>query len=204
LIGVTVNLSTNTTSDGDIISSFESTFSTPADDELTGDGGTNQLFAFDGDDTVNAGDGDDLVDPGNGVDDADGGAGVDLLGNLDHYTGGITIDLSDNSDSDGDTLAGFEDLIGTFADDSLTGDDGTNMVFGSAGPDVISGLGGDDLLSGDGGFDQADGGLGADRCGGEVTRNCEITWPARTTPWPAGAYSWRATLKRLGVSFSVR
>jgi Ca2+-binding RTX toxin-like protein len=199
--GVTVDLSANTTSDGDSISSFESAFTTPADDELTGDGGSNQLFAFDGDDTVTAGDGDDLVDPGNGVDDADGGAGGDLLGNLDHYTGGITIDLSDNSDSDGDTLAGFEDLIGTFVDDTLTGDDGANTVFGSAGPDVVSGLGGDDLLSGDGGFDQADGGLGADRCGAEDARNCEFVWPARPMPSPAGVYTWRATLKRLGVSF---
>ena len=86
---------------------------------------------------MEAGGGDDLVDPGNGVDDADGGAGVDLLGNIDHYEAGVTIDLSDNSNSDGDTLAGFEDLIGSPFADHLTGDGGPNVIFGYRGDDVL-------------------------------------------------------------------
>ena len=203
--GVTVDLSTNTTSDGDTLAGFEDVIGTNSDDNITGDNGPNGLFPIDGDDTVAAGGGDDLVDPGNGTDDADGGAGVDLLGNLDHYTGGIDIDLSTNTDSDGDTLAGFEDVIGTFSPDKLTGDNGPNVIFGSDGDDVLGGLDGADTLVGDQGFDVANGGLGSDRCQAEDNQDCEVGWPTRTAVIRAdrtlrSAYPWRETLARLGHS----
>ncbi len=201
--GVTVDLSTNTTSDGDTLSGFEGAFGTFENDTFTGDGFSNGLFPFDGDDTVAAGSGDDLVDPGNGVDDADGGAGVDLLGNIDHYEAGVTIDLSDNSNSDGDTLAGFEDLIGSPFADNLTGDDGPNVIFGYRGDDVLGGLAGADLLAGDQGHDSADGGDGSDRCQAEHQENCEFGWSrssARSDRTFDRAYLWRATLTRLGHS----
>ncbi len=204
--GVTVDLSTNTTSDGDTLAGFEDVGGTLSDDNLTGDNGPNGLFPFDGDDTVAAGGGDDLVDPGNGTDDADGGAGVDILGNLDHYEGGLTIDLSDNTDSDGDTLAGFEDVIGTYSPDTLTGDDGPNVIFGVAGDDVLSGLDGADTLVGDQGHDAANGGLGSDRCQAEDQQDCEVGW-SRTTVGRADRgfsrdYTWRRTLARLGRSLA--
>jgi Ca2+-binding RTX toxin-like protein len=202
--GVTVDLSANSTSDNDTLSGFESAGGTLEPDDLTGDGGPNGLFSIDGADNVSGGGGDDLVDPGNGADDASGGAGVDLLGNLDHYKGGLTIDLSDGSNSDGDTLAGFEDLIGTDFDDILTGDNSDNAVFGSRGADVLSGLAGADLLSGDGGFDAADGGDGSDRCQAEEQQSCEFAWSRSRAGRSDGkfnlAYPWRSTLRRLGVN----
>jgi hypothetical protein len=42
----------------------------------------------------------------------------------------MTINLSTSTDSQGDTLAGFEDVFGTFLNDSITGDDATNEIFG--------------------------------------------------------------------------
>ena len=202
--GVTVDLSTNTTSDGDTLNGLESAFGTLGSDTFTGDGSANGLFPFDGDDTVTAGGGDDLVDPGNGTDTAHGGAGVDLLGNLDHYEGGVTIDLSDNSNSDGDTLAAFEDLIGSPFADNLTGDGGPNVIFGYGGEDVLGGLAGADLLAGDGSFDSADGGDGSDRCEAEDQQNCEFGWArfsARSERTLDRAYRWGTTLARLGHSF---
>jgi Ca2+-binding RTX toxin-like protein len=203
--GVTVDLSTNTTSDADTLGGFEGVFGTPENDTLIGDGSPNGLFPFDGDDTVAAGAGNDLVDPGNGTDIADGEVGTDILGNIDHYEGAVTIDLSDNSNSDGDTLVAFEDLVGSpFADD-LTGDVGPNVIFGYRGEDVLSGLSGDDLLVGDQGHDEADGGDGSDRCQAEHQQNCEFGWSRssrapsdRTFDW---AYRWRTTLTRLGHPF---
>ena len=208
-VGVTVDLSTNTTSDGDTLSSLESTAGTIADDTLSGDGGSNGLFSFDGDDTVAAGGGDDLVDPGNGTDTAQGGAGVDLLGNLDHYAGGMTIDLSDNSDSDGDTLGDFEDVLGTFFADTLIGSDGPNALSGFRGNDDLSGLAGADMLAGDHGIDSGDGGAGIDRCATEQQQNCEFAWarPASASVGPGitNVYPWRDTLaKFLPGRFAVR
>jgi hypothetical protein len=207
--GVTVDLSTNTTSDGDALSGFEGAFGTIENDTFIGDGSSNELFPFDGDDIVAGGGGDDLIDPGNGTDTADGGGGTDLLGNLDHYEGGLTIDLSANTDSDGDTLAGFEDVIGTFSADRLTGDDGPNVMFGSEADDVLNGLDGADTLVGDGGFDAADGGLGTDRCQAEDQQSCEVGWPSRALRSRSNRsftqdYPWRAKLRRLGHNYLYR
>jgi hypothetical protein len=110
--------------------------------------------------------------------------------------------LSDTTDSDGDTLGGFEDVLGTFSADTITGDDGSNVIFGSNGDDVQSGLDGADTLAGDRGFDSSDGGLGVDRCQAEEQQNCEAGWPFRSAFDRAGrilteAYPWRETLAKL-------
>ncbi|MBA2426764.1 MAG: calcium-binding protein [Actinobacteria bacterium] len=113
----------------------------------------------------------------------------------------MTINLSDNSDSDGDTLGGFEDVIGTFFADTVTGDDGPNVIFGFDDDDILSGLDGADTLVGDQGFDAGDGGLGTDRCQVEDQQNCEFGW-SRLSFGRAGrsfaeAYPWRETLAKL-------
>ena len=63
----------------------------------------------------------------------------------------------------------FENIIGSYYDDVLTGDNNANNITGDnaesqsgEGADTISGLGGNDTLSGNGGDDQIDGGTGAD------------------------------------------
>lgn len=188
---VTVNLTTGTsTGNGtDSLVSIEGASGSLGDDLMTGDAGDNNFVALnEGSDTVDADAGDDLVDGGDEADDLDGGSGTDLLGNLD-ATAGMTIDLSVPSDSHGDTLAGFENLIGTFFDDVLTGTDGPNEIEGADGDDDLFGLADDDVLIGDffgfteGGTDSADGGVGTDACDAETETNCETepTPPATTS-----------------------
>lgn len=178
---ITVDLpgGTSTGFGNDTITSIESSQGSMGDDVMIGTGGDNEFTVLaEGDDTVDAGGGDDLVDGGDGVDDLDGGTGLDELGNLDSTTG-MTINLSTSSDSHGDTLTGFEDVLGTFFDDSITGNDGPNEISGADGDDQLFGLGGDDVLFGDfpgfagGGTDSADGGLGTDLCDAETETACE-------------------------------
>jgi Ca2+-binding RTX toxin-like protein len=182
---ITINLLTGTlTGEGtDTLVSIQGGEGSTGNDVMIGNAEDNDFTSLNqGTDTVDAGDGDDLVDGGAGVDDLDGGAGVDLLGNIDAGAG-MTIDLSTQTDSHGDTLAGFEDAWGTFYDDVITGTDGPNELVGIDGDDQLFGLGGDDVLIG--GFfgfvdpepDTADGGLGTDQCDAETEINCEADPP---------------------------
>jgi Ca2+-binding RTX toxin-like protein len=122
---------------------------------MIGDDGNNFFFGlFGGKDTVELGGGSDFVDAGAGADVLSGGPGTtDELGMVDGRNhrprrGGVTVDLSTNTDSDHDTLSGFEDVSGSLANDTLTGDDGPNLMFGNDGNDAINGLAGDDHLVG--------------------------------------------------------
>lgn len=182
---ITIDLPAGTlTGDGtDTLVSISGGEGSTGNDVMVGDATNNDFTRLNqGSDTVDAGAGDDLVDGGAGVDDLDGGDGDDVLGNLDAPSG-ITIDLSMQTDSHGDTLAGFENALGTFFDDVITGTEGPNELVGSDGADQLFGLGGDDVLVG--GFfgfadpdpDTADGGLGTDRCDAETETACEADPP---------------------------
>jgi Ca2+-binding RTX toxin-like protein len=149
---------------------------------MIGDAKDNFFFGlYRGKDRVELGGGDDLVEAGAGADVLSGGPGTDTFwmqgGKAPDRPrkGGVTVDLSTNTDSDHDTLSGFEDIWGNLTgDDKLTGDDGPNHIFGLAGDDTISGLAGDDHLVGGTGTDTIDGGAGNDKCrSGEHLSNCE-------------------------------
>jgi Ca2+-binding RTX toxin-like protein len=172
--GMTVDLGAGTTSDGDTVTSIESVFGTGYADTLAGDGRANGLFASDGKDTIAGGGGNDFIEPGDGADAADGGPGSDLLANLDRS--GVIVDLGAGTDSDGGTVTGFEDILGSSSEDTLIGDTGPNTILGADGNDVLRGRAGDDLLSGDGGDDTANGGSGTDRCQAESQADCEFGW----------------------------
>jgi Ca2+-binding RTX toxin-like protein len=183
---ITINLPAGTlTGEGtDSLVSIQGGQGSTGDDVMIGNAEDNEFTGLvDGDDTVDAGDGDDLVDGGDGVDDLDGGAGLDVLGSLDAGDG-MTIDLTTQTDSHGDTLAGFEDAWGTFFDDVITGTDGPNELVGVDGADQLVGLAGDDVLIGgffgfvDPPVDTADGGLGTDQCAAETEIDCEADPPA--------------------------
>jgi Ca2+-binding RTX toxin-like protein len=185
---ITINLLTGTlTGEGtDTLVSIQGGEGSTGDDVMIGNAEDNDFTSLNqGSDTVDAGDGNDLVDGGDGVDDLDGGAGIDLLGNLD-ASEGMTIDLSTQTNSHGDTLAGFEDAFGTFFDDLITGSEGPNELVGTGGDDELVGLGGDDLLIGDffdisdAGLDSADGGVGTDQCDAETEIACEADPPPPT------------------------
>jgi Ca2+-binding RTX toxin-like protein len=187
---VTVNLLTgvSTGNGNDTLVDIEGASGSRGNDVMTGDAENNVFVILnEGSDTVDGGAGDDLIDGGDGVDSLNGGLGIDTLGNLD-ATAGMTIDLSTQTDSHGDTLAGFENVLGTVFDDTITGNDASNTLEGDVGADDLFGLGGDDVLFGgflgfaDQDADTADGGLGSDACDAETETNCETDPAVRASP----------------------
>jgi Ca2+-binding RTX toxin-like protein len=179
---VTVDLpaGTGTGEGNDTLVSIEGASGSQGDDVMIGDAADNDFESlFEGSDTVTGGDGNDFIDGGEGADDLDGGAGIDLL-SFYRRSEGATVDLAAASDSDGDALAGIEDIQGSNYDDVLGGDDAANSIFGGPGADTLTGLGGDDVLIGNGGTDSADGGLGNDACDAETETACEAVPTALT------------------------
>jgi Ca2+-binding RTX toxin-like protein len=135
--------------------------------------------------TVMTGDGNDTITTnGNGPDyQLLGGPGADaFVGNTltdtVSYAGSTTavnIGLSGSPNTGGDALGdvytGIENLTGSEADDSISGDAGPNHLLGNGGNDIMAGgagadnlIGGDgnDLLTGGSGADVMDGGPGSD------------------------------------------
>jgi hypothetical protein len=83
--------------------------------------------------------------------------------------------LAGTATGDGsDTLTGFEKLVGSRFNDTLTGDSFANSIIGGDGNDKGFGRNGDDFLDGGAGTDSMTGGLGTDTCYAE-TVHCEIT-----------------------------
>ena len=154
---------------------------TSADNHFWGQGGGDYFNGRDGDDILDGGrDGDilygeggnDTIIGGAGQDYMDGGEGIDTV----VYSGsdeGVMVDLAAGTatggDADGpvqivgrgtvirhDILTGFENVVGSFYDDRLIGDDADNILSGGRGDDVLTGSGGADTLRGGAGSDTAD------------------------------------------------
>jgi Ca2+-binding RTX toxin-like protein len=110
-----------------------------------------------GNDTVMALGGDDFVKDRGGADSYAGGAGFDTLSydgwNFTPWavTGGIWVDqlLGTVRGPDGvtDKISGFEDISGTFLNDTMKGNSAANQFEGGAGNDTIDGRGGQDTVS---------------------------------------------------------
>jgi Ca2+-binding RTX toxin-like protein len=192
---MTVNLLTGvaTGNGNDTLVDVEGASGSRGNDVMTGDAENNLFVRLnEGSDTIDGGAGDDTIDGGDGVDSLNGNLGVDTLGNLD-ATSGMTIELSTQTDSHGDTLAGFENVLGTLFDDVITGNDASNTLEGATGADDLFGLGGDDVIFGgffgfaDQDADTADGGLGSDQCDAETEINCETDPALLTSARPASA-----------------
>ncbi len=79
---------------------------------------------------------------------------------------GVTVNLATGTATDGfgnaETLSGIEDVRGTNAADTITGDGNDNSLTGFNGADTLNGGGGDDTLSGGAGIDTLNGGDGSD------------------------------------------
>lgn len=150
-----------------------------------------------GDDSLLGGAGNDVLIGGAGLDTLDGGDNTGgeesliktyavatnetltfrLAGDAVSYaysSQAVTVNLANataqlNADNtDADELLNIEHVIGTTADDSITGDGSANEVWGRAGNDTLAGLGGDDILEGGSGDDVLIGGEGADRLIGGI------------------------------------
>ena len=158
-----------------------------ADERLIGGAGNDVIFASGGTDIVSGDADDDLFFDMGGIQRFDGGDGDDIVAYLavpvelvvDPETfsyvnigEGITADIADPSRNTGfaagDTYTGIEQLIGSYVDDDLAGDEHDNTLRGSLGDDVIWGRGGNDLLEGDVGDDRLIGGAGADVLYGNI------------------------------------
>ena len=131
--GVTVSLTTGTGSggdaEGDTLTNIENLTGSNFDDTLEGDAGNNRLV---------------------------GGLGIDTVSYANATSGangqGVTVNLAvtsaQNTVSAGsDTLSGFENLIGSQFNDTLTGTSGNNVIHGLAGNDRLTGAGGNDTFA---------------------------------------------------------
>ncbi len=115
------------------------------DDALDGGAGNDALSGGEGNDKVLGGDGDDVIEGGPGTDDLDGGAGVDTL-SFASSTTGVRANLAAGT-ADGDTVKGFENLVGSPKNDVLVGDGGPNVITGGRGRDVMRGGKGADVFA---------------------------------------------------------
>ena len=123
------------------------------DDSLDGEDGADLLFGGEGDDTLTGGAGDDFVyggdgndtlvaGHGNGHDFYDGGADTDTV-TFESTTLGVTVDLSagtaEGEEIGSDLLVDIENVSGGAGNDSITGNDGDNVLAGGAGNDSLIG-----------------------------------------------------------------
>ncbi len=124
--GVTVNLLTGTSRGAqgfDTLIKIEDLIGSDFDDVLTGDKGVNQIAGGAGNDSLN------------------GGLGTDTVS----YAGtasAVTVSLLAGQATGGagtDQLLGFENIIGSDFNDSLTGDGGDNILVGGLGNDSLNG-----------------------------------------------------------------
>ena len=108
----------------------------PDDDELTGGGGDDLIYANDGDDEVNGGSGADTATYVNSA----GAVTIDMNTTTAQNTGGAGLD----------TLGGIENLDGSPYNDQIVGTGGDNVLDGANGGDFIDARGGSDAVRGDG------------------------------------------------------
>ncbi|WP_428667709.1 beta strand repeat-containing protein [Reyranella sp.] len=143
-VAINANLSTGVGSGGDAAGdtyySIENVLGTSGNDTLIGNSDANTLTGNDGDDLIQGFLGNDVLNGGNGVDtlsyDLDRAVTVSLATTAAQDTGG----------SGTDTVSNFENLIGSYFDDTLTGDVNANVIQGNGGSDTINGLGGNDTI----------------------------------------------------------
>jgi Ca2+-binding RTX toxin-like protein len=144
----------------DQLESIESVFGSALEDTILGNAGANVLDGFEGSD---------WIDGRAGADKLDGGANPSGFGDVVDYfhsSAGVTIDLAQGTGTgghaQGDTLAGFEIVIGSPHGDTLRGTDADDQLWSEDGDDVLEGRGGSDVLLAGGGFDTLLGGDGDD------------------------------------------
>ena len=130
------------------ISSIEYVRGGSGNDEIRGGRGSERLDGGGGDDTLIGGAGNDTLRGDAGADLLDGGAGNYDVISYTNSNAGVSVNLATGVGSgghaEGDTISGFERVWGSSHNDTLTGDDGDNLLWGGAGADRIDGGTGED------------------------------------------------------------
>jgi Ca2+-binding RTX toxin-like protein len=128
--------------EGDTLTSIENILGSSFGDVLTGDGGDNVIEGALGDDTL-------------------AGGGNTAAGDTVSYASAaaaVVVSLAGGSATGGagnDSLSGFENILGSAFNDTLTGDGNANVLTGGLGNDVLQGGAGADQLLGGSGTDTA-------------------------------------------------
>ncbi len=166
------------------LTSIENIVGGTGNDDVLGNAAANQIDGGAGNDTIEGGAGADILNGGSGVDTltyAGSVAGTTFMSGLigassvngfviaaevNRMLDGVDVNIQTNSangaDATGDTISGFETLVGSSHSDRLHGTDGNSEVHGGAGNDVVYGGAGDDTLHGGSGDDFIFGEAGAD------------------------------------------
>ncbi|MAW85991.1 MAG: hypothetical protein CMJ42_05615 [Phyllobacteriaceae bacterium] len=125
-------------------------------DVLLGGRSNDSLYGGAGDDVLTGGEGNDIIRGGAGADVMSGGAGFDTLSYADS-TAAVQVFLGGNTAAGGhaagDTISGFENVVGSNFDDRLFGSAQVNLLDGGAGSDILLGNNGNDTLRGRAGRD---------------------------------------------------
>jgi Ca2+-binding RTX toxin-like protein len=155
---VTVDLSANTTGGGlagTTISGFENVIGGVGGDTLTGNSIANKITGGAGADQLYGRGGNDILVGGVDGDAMDGEGGFDTADySLSKF--GVTVNLLTNvhsgGDAQGDFLQNIENVMGSSAPDTLTGNDLANTLNGGGGGDSLDGgLGNDTMIGGENG-----------------------------------------------------
>jgi Ca2+-binding RTX toxin-like protein len=142
---------------------------------FVGSASNDRMFGRLGDDTLDGGAGDDYLVGGPGADRIFGGAGFDTTSYYDEATQGVSVDLRVTTAQIGiaggievgDVLQSIECLEGSLYNDTLHGNDESNVLIGREGADLIYGHDGFDQIRGGSGMDTIYGGDGADDIRGD-------------------------------------
>ncbi len=152
---------------------------------VNGGDGSDQIFGNAGINFLNGNNGNDYIVGGGGADTLNGGPSasggtaanpdVDTLSYESATGGGITLTLNANggvnvgqflpgrSNAGLDVITGgFENVVGSDFNDTITGNAGNNILIGLAGNDTLKGMAGNDTLIGGDGDDNLNGGDGND------------------------------------------
>jgi serralysin len=127
---------------------------TSFNDNLIGTNDADKIFGFGGQDSILGKGGDDTLVGGDSQDALDGGAGSDTA-DYSEKTAAVSVTLSGSRWADvrvggvrEDRIKNIENITGGAGNDSLIGDQLSNVLKGGAGDDVLNGGAGNDTLSG--------------------------------------------------------
>jgi Ca2+-binding RTX toxin-like protein len=160
--------------------------------------GNDQLFGEGGNDTIYGQMGNDLIEGGTGADVLNGGNGIDTL-SYANSSAAVVVSLRTNTvsggDATGDTIAEFENILGSANNDTLIGNSSDNSIDGGGGDDVILARGGNDTIIG---------GLGDDVAIFEGNRSLfNITWDSANSRFNVIRTSNNETDTVAGVEYLV-